>query len=287
MEFRILGALEVVADGEVLELGGPRQRAVLALLLLRPNTEVPRAQLLDAVWGDDPPRTAIGSLQVYVHGLRQAIGATRIETIGSAYRLHIEQDELDVARFDDAVERARAALASGDASGALDTLSAGLALWRGAPLADLAEHGEAEAAARELEERRLVALELQNDLWLALGRTDLVLGSVERQIAANPYRERLRAQLILALYRAGRQSDALAAYQAMRSTWDDDLGIEPTPALKELERAVLQHDPALDAPEPPQRKRYRPPVPATPLVGRRLEIAAVTALFGKTIERSA
>ncbi len=279
MEFRILGALEVVADGNVLELGGPRQRAVLALLLLRANTAVPRAQLLDAVWGDDPPRTAIGSLQVYVHGLRQAVGASRIETIGTAYRLHVEEGELDVARFDDAVEQARRALASGDASSALDTLSAGLALWRGAPLADLAEHGEAEAAARELEERRIVALELQNDLWLALGRTDLVLGGVERQIAANPYRERLRAQLILALYRAGRQSDALSAYQAMRSTWDDDLGIEPTPALKELERAVLQHDPSLAAPEPPQRKRHRPPAPATPLVGRRLEVAAVTALF--------
>jgi predicted ATPase/DNA-binding SARP family transcriptional activator len=278
MEFHILGPLEVVADGEVLALGGPRQRAVLALLLLRPNAAVPRTQILDAVWGDDAPRTAIGSLQVYIHGLRQAIGAARIETKGSTYRLQIEPGELDLDQFDAAVERARAALANGNARDASADLAAALALWRGPALADLAEHGEAQAAARELDERRLAALELQNDAWLALGRGDLVLAGIEREIETQPFRERFRAQLILALYRAGRQTDALAAYQAMRATWADELGIEPTPALKELERAVLQHDPALAAPEA-ERRRQRLPVPATPLVGRRLEIAAVTALF--------
>jgi predicted ATPase/DNA-binding SARP family transcriptional activator len=279
MRFHILGPLEVTADGAPLELGGPRQRAVLAVLLLRAGRAVPRTELLDAIWGEEPPRSAVGSLQVYIHGLRQALGPDRIETVGSAYRLRVGPGELDLERFEEHAERARVCLAAGRAPEAAGELASALALWRGSALADLADRGEAHTAARELEQRRLTALELQNDAWLALGRPDLVLAGVERQIEQHPYRERLHAHHLLALYRSGRQQDALAAYQSMRAAWVEELGIEPSPALKELERAVLRHDASLAAPVAGGEGPVPLPVPATPLVGRLLEIAAVTALL--------
>ncbi len=282
MQFRILGPLEVSVDDETIEVGGPRQRAVLAVLLLHAGAAVPRGQLLDAVWGESAPRTAVGSLQVHVHGLRRVLGAERIETRGTAYLLQVHPGELDLDRFEELVERAHARLADGKPHEAAVDLDAALGLWRGPALADLADRGEAHAAARELEERRLAATELRNDAHLALGRPDLVLAAIERQIEQEPFRERLRAQLILALYRAGRQSDALAAYRSARTTWAEELGVEPSPALKELERAVLRHDASLAAPPATAatgNRRTQLPAPATPLFGRLLEIAAVTALL--------
>jgi predicted ATPase/DNA-binding SARP family transcriptional activator len=279
MELRILGPLEVVDESGGVELGGPKQRALLAELLFHANRAVSREQLVDAVWGAAPPAKAAGTLQVYVHGLRRALGRERIETAGTAYRLRVEPGELDLDRFEELVARARTALEQERPAAAADDLETALALWRGAPLADLAGESSSRTTARELEERRLGAQELRNDALLALGRHDEVLSRLDRLVAEHPYRERLRAQQILGLYRAGRQTEALAAYQAARSAWIDELGVEPSPALQDLERSVLRHDPSLAPPDVRPAATARLPVPPTPLVGRRLESAAVVSLL--------
>jgi predicted ATPase/DNA-binding SARP family transcriptional activator len=280
VEFNILGPVEVVADGRAVTLGPPKQRAVL-VELVRARGAVARERLIASLWRDEPPKSAVGSLQVYIHGLRRALGEERIETVGAAYRLRLDPgDRIDSDEFTRRVERARTGLAHERAADAVNDVLAALELWRGAALADVAELGELSAFASELEERRIEALELRNDAWLELGRHDLVLDEIERLVAAEPYRERLRAQQILALYRDGRQADALAAYRVTRDAWDEELGIEPTPALRELERAVLRHDPSLAGPDRDTRPERRPlPEPPTPLVGRRLEIASVAALL--------
>ncbi len=274
-----MGPLDVVVDGGSLRLGGRKQRAVLAQLLLRAGNAVSREQLIDLVWGDESPRTADGSLQVYIHGLRRLLGADRIETSGRSYRLRAEPDELDLKRFESLAARARSALGQGRAADAADDLETALALWRGAALADLAGEPEVAAAAQALEEQRVEVLELRNDAHLDDGRHEVVLAGIDALIAEHPYRERFRAQQIVALYRAGRQTEALEAYRNARTTFDDELGIEPTPALQELERAVLRHDPSLAAPAARPGAKYHLPVPPTPLIGRRLEIAAVSALL--------
>ena len=276
-EFRILGPLEAVAADEALRLGGPKQRALLALLLLRRNEVVPRERLIDAIWGDAPPDTAANSLQVYVHGLRRVLGAERIERHGNGYRLHVEADELDLDRFESLVRRAKASLAARPAAAA-DEARAALELWRGTPLADLA--GEPVTAELDgLEDARVSAIELRNDAELALGRHEELVPVLAALVAEHPYRERLREQQILALYRSGRQKDALDAYRAAREAFVEELGVEPGPALQELERAVLRQETSL---APPQRRpnyATRLPAPATPLVGRRVETAAVVALL--------
>jgi len=276
-EFRILGPLEVVAADEKLRLGGPKQRALLALLMLRRNEVVPRERLIDAIWGDTPPGTAANSLQVYVHGLRRVLGAERIERQGNGYRLHVEADELDLERFERLVRRAKASLSARPADAA-DELRSALALWRGTPLADLA--GEPVTAEVDgLEEARIFALELGNDAELALGRHEELVPALAALVAEHPYRERLREQQILALYRCGRQKDALDAYRAARAAFIDELGVEPGPALQELERAVLRQEASIAPPHKRSNYSTRLPAPATPLVGRRVETAAVVALL--------
>ena len=279
VEFRILGSVEAVGDDGPLPLGAPKQRALLALLLLHANTVVTRDRLVDTLWGDDPPRSAVSSLQVYVHGLRKVLGPDRIERHGTGYRLRLDPGELDLARFDRLVERAAAALAAGRAGEATEDLGRALALWVGAPLADLAGEPVHETEAAQLQERRLRALELRHDAELALGRDDELVPELERLIAAEPYRERFRVQHALALYRSGRQVDALAACRAARELLLEELGIDPGPELQELERRILRHDTSLAAPEAPEPARLRLPTPPTPLVGRRLEVAAVCALL--------
>jgi len=252
---------------------------VLAELLLHAGEVVPRDHLVDAVWGETPPESAVASLQVYVHGLRRALGSDRIETRGNAYRLCLEHDDLDLFRFERLVDRGGAALAAGRPADAADDLRRALALFDGSPLADLAGQPVAAAAAASIEDRRLRATELLGDAELALGRHGHVLAAVEDLIRAHPYRERLRAQQILALYREGRQKDALDAYRAARAVLVDELGIEPGPELQELERAVLRHDPLLAAPTAAAGPQTKLPRPLTPLVGRRLEIVAVATLL--------
>jgi predicted ATPase/DNA-binding SARP family transcriptional activator len=279
IEFRILGSIEAGGDEGSLALGAPKQRALLAFLLLNANTVVSRDRLVDALWGAEPPRSAVSSLQVYVHGLRRALGAERIERHGTGYRLQLEPAELDLNRFEQLVEGASDALSAGRAADAAEDLRQALALWIGAPLADLAGEPVHVAEAAPLEERRLRALELLHDAELALGRHDELIAEFERLIAAEPYRERFRAQHALALYRSGRQVDALAACRAARELLVDELGIDPGPELQELERRILQHDPTLAAPDAPAPARLRLPTPPTPLVGRRLEVAAICALL--------
>jgi len=274
----LLGPVEVIGDGAALALGGPKQRALLAELLLSRGAAVPRERLVDALWGDEPPASALNSLQIYVHGLRRAMGAERLETRGSSYRVHVEPDELDVTRFERLLAGGRRALAEGAPAEADELLATALSLWRGDALADLGD-SPVRSAASGLEELRLQALELRVDARLALGEHDEVISQLEELIAAEPYRERLREQLVLALYRAGRQQDALAAYQDTRRRLGDDLGVEPGPALRELERAVLQHDPSLVTDARSDASRLSLPAAATPLVGRRLEIAALEAVF--------
>jgi predicted ATPase/DNA-binding SARP family transcriptional activator len=278
IEFRVLGALTAVADGCTLALGAPKQRAVLAELLLARGALVSRDELVDAVWGETAPDSASTSLQVYVHGLRKALGGDRIETHGNGYRLRLEPGELDLERFERLVEHGRRALDAGDAVAAANDLSAALAFWTGHPLADLADQPVAQRAAR-IDEQRLHALELRNDAELALGRHEQILAELDALVRENPYRERFREQQILALYRGGRQKDALDAYRELREMLVEELGVEPGPTLRELERAVLRQDPALAVPAGPTQGTSRLPVPPTPLIGRHLEVAAVAALL--------
>jgi len=269
----------VVRDGNSLPIGAPKQRALLATLLLASGQVVSRDSIVDALWGDSPPRAAVNSLQVYVHGLRQALGAERIETHGVGYKLRIEPGELDLDRFRRLVERGRRALADSHASDAAEDLRQALELWLGPPLADLSAEPIVDAEAPRLDELRLQAVELRNDSELALGRHDALLPELERLIAEQPYRERFREQYVLALYRSGRQKDALEAYRDARSALLDELGIDPGAALRELERGILRHDPALAAPEAQPRTEWHLPVPPTPLIGRRLEVAAVAGML--------
>src|SRR3954471_17488328 len=279
MEFRILGSIEVVGEDGPVPLGAPKQRALLAFLLLNANTVVSRDRLVDTLWGAEPPRSAVSSLQVYVHGLRRALGGKQIERHGTGYRLHLDPSALDLSRFERLVDQAAAALASGRAADAAEDLRHGLDLWRGQPLADLAGEPVHQAEAGQLEEQRLRAVELLHDAELALGRDDELVPELERLIATEPYREHVRAQHALALYRSGRQAAALAACRAARELLVEELGVDPGPELQELERRILRHDPALAAPEAPAPVRVQLPTPPTSLVGRRLEVAGITALL--------
>ena len=276
LTFSLLGPLEVAAAGDPLPLRGRRERALLAYLLLHVNEVVSRDRLVDFLWGERPPETAANALQVAVHGLRRLLGPDRIETRGAGYRLRVEPGELDLTRFRELVERAH----SQGPVDAAATLREALALWRGEPLADVAGPAFVRDEADRLKDLRLTALEARIDADLAAGRDADLVPELEELIAEEPFRERLRAQLITALYRSGRQADALAAYQAARRTLADELGIDPSPELQELERAVLRHDPSLAPPAPqPARPPTNLPAPATPLVGRALERAAVSALL--------
>jgi predicted ATPase/DNA-binding SARP family transcriptional activator len=272
-DFRLLGPLELVRNGRALAIGGARQRALLALLLLNANEVLTRERLIDGLWGDEPPETARNSLQVAVHTLRKLLGSERIVTYGPGYVLRVEPHELDLERFDALVERARAE----PPAAAADTLRDALALWRGPALADVPDAPFATTERDRLEELRLAALEQRLESDLALGRHAELVAELESLVDEHPYRERLRSLLMLVLYRAGRQAEALEAYQNARRTLVEELGIEPSPDLQELERAILRQDPALAAPD--QRRRTNVPAPLTPLVGRKLELAAVAALL--------
>ena len=231
-DFRILGPLEVVDNGATIDLGGQKQRALLAMLLLHPNEVVSTDRLIDALWEDDPPARAQKALQVYVSGLRKVIGPGRIETKAPGYLMRAQEDELDAVRFEAFV-----------AQGAFRDA---LALWRGPALGDFAYARFAASEIARLEELRLSALEGRIERDLAEGRQADVAGELEGLVREHPLRERLRGQLMLALYRAGRQADALEAYQNARRALSDELGLEPSRYLRELQQAILRHDPVLD-----------------------------------------
>jgi predicted ATPase/DNA-binding SARP family transcriptional activator len=271
-QFRVLGAVEASAGADPVPLGGPRQRGLLALLLLNAGKVVPRDALVDGIWGEAAPQRAANALQVQIHALRKHIGTERIETHGSGYRIRVGDDELDVLRFEELVQRARAQ----DPEEAGETLRAALALWRGPALANVEAPFAATEAAR-LEDRRLAALEARIDADLRCGRDEGLAPELEALVELHPFREGLWRQLLTALYRTGRQAEALEAYRRARRALRDELGIEPSPELRELHQAILRQDPALAAP----LRRVQPslPTPAHALIGRRLELAAVVGLL--------
>jgi DNA-binding SARP family transcriptional activator len=247
MEFRLLGTVEVRDGARAIALG-EKQRALLAILLLHANEVVPAERLIDLLWGESPPATAGHALHVHVSKLRAALGGELPETRAPGYAARVEHDAVDVHRFERLFAAGRDALTAGDAEGAAQTLREALTLWRGRALADV-DAPFARAAAARLEELRTVALEHRIDADLACGLHAELVPELEELVRAEPYRERPRAQLMLALYRAGRQADALDAYREARRVLVGDLGLEPGPALQRLEKAILAHDPSLDLDE--------------------------------------
>ena len=247
MEFRILGSLEVVENGRPVPIRAGNDRALLALLLLHSNEVMSNDLLVEELWAQQAPPSAAKIVQNAVLRLRRALGDGRLETAEHGYRLRVDPDELDVARF----ER----LLADD--GAREALS----LWRGRPLPELADYAFASDAARRLEELRLVALERRFDTDLAARRGPALVAELERLAAEHPFRERFHAQLMRALYADGRQAEALEAYQRARRSLAEELGLEPGPELHELECAILNHDPELEVlrpPEPIWSRRRRP-----------------------------
>jgi DNA-binding SARP family transcriptional activator len=247
-ECRVLGPLEAEVEGVPVALGSPRQRVLLAVLVTHANEVVPVGSLIDALWPAEPPETAANIIQGYVSDLRKALGRDAIATRGRGYAAIVDDDRVDLRRFERGLSEGAAALVRGDPRAASDHLSSALGLWRGAALADLDGEDAVRALAARLDELRLMATERQIEADLACGRHDEVIPALEPLVARHPFRERLRAQLMLALYRAGRQADALAVYRAGREVLVDELGLEPGTALQQLQQAILAHDSALTAP---------------------------------------
>ena len=241
MEFRILGPLEVVQDGRPVPLERRRMRALLAFMLLHANEPVSTDRLVDEVWGPDPPKTAGASLQNYVSRLRKAIGADAVVSRPPGYVLRVDPERFDLARFERLTAEARGARPRERA----EKLRAALALWRGPALDDLAFEPFARDEAGRLEEARLAALEDCIDAELEIGRDGDLVGELEALVEEHPLRERFRAQLMRALYRAGRQADALAAFKAAREVLTEELGLEPGEELRALQQAILRQDPSL------------------------------------------
>ena len=249
LDFRILGPLEVSDETGPIALGGPRQRGLLVILLLQAGRVVPTERLVDLLWGDDAPKTATASLQNSVARLRRALGDDVLETRAPGYVLNATQEQIDARRFEQALRDARR-LPPDERRASLESA---LALWRGPALAEFAFEEFAQAEMRRLEELRLVAQEERIDADLELGQHADVIGELEALVREHPLRETLRRQLMLALYRAGRQAEALEVYQDARARFIDELGIEPGPELKRLQSEVLRHEAGLalsDQPAP-------------------------------------
>ncbi len=273
---RILGSLEVTVGGRRVSVGGGKQRLVFAALLLRRGQPVSVDQLVDLVWDERPPANAVKSIQVYVSQLRKELGSDRIVTAGGGYLLRMERGAVDTEAFEDAVARGDAQLVAGDAGRAFATLRDGLALWRGEPLVEFRSEAFAQAEIARLEELRSTAVEQRIEAELILGRHRRLVPELEQLVRDHPLRERLIGQLIVALYRSGRQADALDRYRAGCARLDRELGLEPSPELRSLERSILQHDPALGA-EPLRFHRTREPRHLLLAGGVLLVLAAVAA----------
>jgi YVTN family beta-propeller protein len=280
VEYRILGPLEVCDDDELVELGPGKERALLAVLLLEANAVVPRERLLDELWGESPPATAAKALNVHVSQLRKRLGGAGdnpIATRPPGYAIELQAEQLDGARFERLVEKARDCIAAGDAATARPVLRDALSLWRGRALSGIQLEGGARTEVARLEELRISAQMDRIDCDLALGLHEQVLGELASLVAAHPLRERLHGQLMLTLYRSGRQAEALDAYRCAREKLVGELGIEPSPALQRLERAILNHDSALEAPSGVLRDRHSS-TPVAEVQGRpRLRLGLVGA----------
>jgi class 3 adenylate cyclase len=269
MEFRILGPLEILGEGGLVDVGGAKQRTLLAALLLNANRVVSADKLIEALWDEHPPETAAKALQVHVSQLRKGLGRERIVTRPPGYSILVEPGELDLDRFERLV-----------AQGGADELREALSLWRGPPLGDFARERFAQADIARLEELYLAALEDRIEADLAVGRHGELVGEVDALVSAHPLRERLRGQQMLALYRCGRQAEALEAYQDARRALVEELGIDPSRALQDLERAILTQDPALEPPA--AQPTLTPAPPAPPSTERRVVSVLFADLVGFT-----
>ena len=251
MNYLILGPLEV-RDGETgVTLRGGQQRKLLAILLLHGGEAVSSDRLIHELWDGKPPDTAAKALQGYVSSLRKQLGQEAVETVGSGYRLKTAAGDLDASRFEEILGEAR----SLDRAPAAAKLREALALWRGPALADFAYDEFAQHEIERLEQLRLAGIERRIDLELALGRHEDLVPELEALVRTHPLRERLRGHLMVALYRSGRQAEALDVYRTGRRLLDQELGLEPDDALQRLEKAILNHDPSLDAPDVPEGER--------------------------------
>lgn len=242
MEFSVLGSIEVTAGGRRLDVGGVRQRAILGYLLLHANTVVPTSQILSALWPDTPPPTARKMVQNAVSALRRVLSKPALRTHPPGYQLHIDGGDVDLYEFRRLARAGREAIATGDQAKGAELLAAGLSLWRGRALADLVESGVRWPELTALEDERLSALEDRLDAELACGRHREITSELEVLTATDPPRERLCRQFMLALYRSGRQADALRVYRRTRTALVDGLGLEPGRELQELQRRILAHE---------------------------------------------
>jgi DNA-binding SARP family transcriptional activator len=251
VEYRILGPLEVLEDGQPVSLGGSKQRALLAILLLHANEVVSRDRLIEELWGGSPPDTAQTALHVHVSQLRKILGSETIVTLAPGYSIRVAAGELDLDRFEHLVDEAHRQ----EAAEAAATLREALGLWRGSPLAEFDSAAFADTERGRLEEQRLAVLEQRIEADLVLGRHGTVIAELEALVRMHPLREHPRGQLMLALYRCGRQADALAVYRQGRRFLREELGLEPGKDLRRLESAILNHDPSLDSPVVPGANR--------------------------------
>jgi len=245
LQIKILGPLEVLVEGRLVELRGQKQRELLAILVVHANDVVSADRLIDALWGESPPASAPKTLQAYISRLRKALDDEGLTTHGHGYSFALGKDQLDAAQFTRLLEDGRRALAADEPVRAADVLDTALGLWRGPALADFAYASFAQEEIARLEELRLAAREERVEAALALGRHAEAVVELEALVSQHPLRERLRAQLMLALYRSGRQAEALQVYQEGRRTLTEELGLEPSQSLQQLERQILAHDPEL------------------------------------------
>jgi DNA-binding SARP family transcriptional activator/tetratricopeptide (TPR) repeat protein len=292
MEFRILGPLEARHGEASVSLGPEKQRALLAVLLLHANRTVSIGLLIEELWGDQPPESAAKVIQTHVSRLRKVLPKAMLRTRAPGYVLELDSEQLDLHRFERLCAEGRQALANGDAEGGACALREALSLWRGAALAEFVSEPLSQREAARLEELRLSAVEDRIDGDLALSRHADLVAELESVVAHHPLRERLRAQLMIALYRSGRQAEALAVYQDARRALVDELGIEPGRALQDLERAILRQEPALDPPAGPSsptssvRAATAGEAPAPErgqFVGRDVELGRLRAALGDAL----
>jgi predicted ATPase/DNA-binding SARP family transcriptional activator len=281
LEFAILGPLEARRDGAPVALGGSKQRAVLALLLLERGSALSTDALIERLWPEQPPAKPQTAVQGYVSHLRKLLGADTILTEGGGYRLRLANGQLDAERFERLVLRGRDLRLNGSPADGAVELAGALELWRGGPLADFTYESWAQAEIARLEELRLTGLEERIEAELACGHSSELVGELEALVAAQPLNERFRRQQMLALYRSGRQADALEAFQSARRLLVDGLGLDPSPELRELERRILEQDPTLSA-APVRIEPMMPvklPAPPTPLIGRDAELDRLAQLL--------
>jgi predicted ATPase/DNA-binding SARP family transcriptional activator len=279
LEIRLLGPFEVLAAGTRADVGGSKRQALLAMLALRSGRMVAVDSLIDGLWGTELPSAPRNALHHHVARLRAALGEEAIAGSADGYALHGAQ--VDALRFEELLAETRGALRDNDVPAAADAVRSALALWRGPALQGLTETQWFSSEARRIEALHVDALEEQFEVALALGEHRELEPALRSALADNPFRERLWAQLMLSLYRGGRQADALEAFQEARRVLSDELGLEPGPDLRRLQEAILAHDPAIAAVPVDRRRRGNLPAPSTSFVGRDEELGQVAASVGE------